>query len=449
MLSARNAILIALAVFILSLVAGTISLLGPPDSNGAAVDSYGTHRDGFRAVFELLKAFDVTVERRIEPPSADLPTLTTLVLWVPHDDLVANEPAYLERLIPWVERGGRLVIAVPPRERISTAAAMRASLERDNGDIFSAVKLADVQAIAISLNETKDKKASTKLPLDFHSETARQRQIRRSLEEAIGMHPIQFTTSAATVSGSFDKLKDRVQHLQIPTENVGGLKIGEAVKTGGKIECERPGGERWTIAAAFPREQGEIVVVAEPMLLMNASLGQADNGAFAYDLLADGGRQVLFDEFYHGLSVRGNPLWLLTKSTYATVAIAILALLSLELWRRAIVLGPPLEPSTTNRRTIIEYIEAMARFLNRGRGCRPFVLREVRAGVLRTISGRFGISQAVHDPEVIASTMAKRSPQEADQFRQGMILIDAALKKGNSLSESEAVRVLQRISRCL
>ena len=45
--------------------------------------------------------------------------------------------------------------------------------------------------------------------------------------------------------------------------------------------------------------------------------------------------------------------------------------------------------------------------------------------------------------------MAKRSPQEADQFRQGMKLIDAALKKGNSLSESEAVRVLQRISRCL
>ncbi|MEI8020983.1 MAG: hypothetical protein WCH39_22450, partial [Schlesneria sp.] len=68
MLSARNAILIALAVFLLSLVAGTFSLLGPPDSNGAAVDSYGTRRDGFRAAFELLKAFDVSVERRIEPP---------------------------------------------------------------------------------------------------------------------------------------------------------------------------------------------------------------------------------------------------------------------------------------------------------------------------------------------------------------------------------------------
>jgi Domain of unknown function (DUF4350) len=449
MLTARNAILIALAVFMVSLVAGTFSLMGPPDSDGAAVDSYGTRRDGFRAAYELLKAFDVTVERRIEPPSPQLPTLTTLVLWVPHDDLVANEPAYLERLIPWVERGGRLVVAVPPRERNSAAAAMRANSGEVNVDIFSTFKLENVQSIAISLKETNHKKSSPKPPLDIHSETSRQRQIRRSLEEAIGMHPIQFTTSSVAVSGSFDKLRDRVQRLQIPDEEIGGLKIGEAVKTSGKIECEGPGGEHWTIAAAFQRGQGEIVVVAEPMLLMNASLGQADNGAFAYDLLADGERHVLFDEFYHGLSVRGNPLWLLTKSTYATVAMAILVLLSLELWRRAIVLGPPLEPSTANRRTIIEYIEAMARFLNRGRGCRPFVLREVRAGVLRTIGGRFGISQAAHDPEVIASTMAKRSPQEADQFRQGMNLIDAALRKGDSLSESEAVRVLQRISRCL
>ncbi len=450
MLSARNAILIALAVFLFSLVAGTIALMGPPDSNGAAVDSYGTHRDGFRAAFELLSAFDVAVERRIEPPSPDhLPTSTTLVIWVPHDDLIANEPAYLERLIPWVERGGRLVIAVPPHERDWAAAAMRANLDGEKGDIFSAFKLAGVQTIAVSLNEKNNGKSSTKPPIDFQSESARREQIRRSLEEAIGMHPIEFTTSAVTVSGSFENLQDRVRRLQIPTENIGGLKISDAFRPMGTIECERPGGERWTIAAAFQKGEGQIVVVAEPMLLMNASLGQADNGVFAYDLLANGGRRVLFDEFYHGLSVRGNPLWLFTKSTYSTVAVAILLLLCLDLWRRAIVLGPPLEPSATNRRTIIEYIEAMARFLNRGRGCRPFVLREVQAGALRAISGRLGISQAIHDPEVIASTMAKRSPKDADQFRQAMELTAAALAKGNSLSEAETIRVLQRISSCL
>ena len=81
MLSARNAVLAALAVFALSIIAGTISLMGPPDSNGAAVDSYGTRRDGYRAMYELLSAFNVPVERRIEPPSPDLPTSTTLVLW--------------------------------------------------------------------------------------------------------------------------------------------------------------------------------------------------------------------------------------------------------------------------------------------------------------------------------------------------------------------------------
>ena len=450
MLSARNAVLAALAVFALSIVAGTISLMGPPDSHGAAVDSYGTRRDGYRAVYELLSAFEVPVERRIEPPSPDLPTSTTLVLWMPHHDLIANEPAYLERLLPWVERGGRLVVAVQPPGRNWLATLTQAAASGKGNDIWTTLKLKGVNPIPIALRETDDdpNRALTR-PQNFNLPAVRREQIRRAMEESMGVHPVQFTTVTAKVSGTFERLQDRVRQLQFPAEELGGLEIDDSQTPRGVLECVRPDGDSWTVAATFERGRGEIVVVAEPMLLMNASLGQADNGVLAYDLLASGGRSVVFDEFYHGLSVRGNPLWLLTKSSYAVVMIALVGLLALELWRLAILLGPPLDAPTKTRRTIIEYIEAMARFLHRARDSRRFLLSEVRAGVLHTVGHRLGMSPSKHHPAAIAAKMAKRSPREADQFREDMRQLDAALESKDVLSESAAIRLMQRISRCL
>jgi uncharacterized protein DUF4350 len=450
MLSARNAVLASLAVFVLSIIAGTISLMGPPDSRGAAVDSYGTHRDGYRAVFELLSAFDVPVERRIEPPSPDLPISTTLVLWMPHDDLIANEPAYLESLLPWIERGGRLVVAAQPPGRNWLSTMMQAASRGKGSDIWTTLKLKGVRPISISLSETDDDPSGNQAPQrNIHSDAARREEIRRAMEESMGLHPVRFTTVTATVSGVFEPLRNRVRQLQFPNEELGGLKIDDSQLTRGVIECARPKRDLWTVAASFERGRGEIVVVAEPMLLMNASLGQADNSSLAFDLLVSGGRSVVFDEFYHGLSVRGNPLWLLTKSSYAVVTLAIMGLLALELWRRAILLGPPLDAPTKTRRTIIEYIEAMARFLHRARGSRAFLLAEVRGGVLRTVGDRLGMSPSKHHPEAIASKMSKRSPREADQFREDMRQLDAALVPGSTPSETEAIRLLQRISRCL
>lgn len=450
MLSARNAVLAALAVFVFSMIAGTVSLMGPPDSDGAAVDSYGTHRDGYRAVFELLSAFDVPVERRIEPPSPDLPASTTLVLWLPHDDLVANEPSYLERLLPWVERGGRLVVAAQPPGRNWLATAMQAHSRKKAVDIWSILKLEGVEPVSISLGESGDHRDHAfDAPTKFHSDAARRAEIRRAMEESFGLHPVQFTTVTARVSSEFERLRDRVRQLQIPTEDLGGLELDDGLVPRGVIECLRPNGDPWTVAASFERGRGEIVVVAEPMLLMNASLGQADNGVLAFDLLTSGGRNVVFDEFYHGLSVRGNPLWLLTKSGYAVVTIALVTLLALELWRIAILLGPPLDAPARTRRTIIEYIEAMARFLNRARNSRRFLLSEVRGGVLHTVGHRLGLAPSKHHPDEIVAKMSKRSPREADQFREALRQLDAVLDPGFSPSESEAIRLMQRISRCL
>jgi hypothetical protein len=454
MLSVRNAILISLFVCVASLVAGVVSLLGTPDSHGAAIDSYGTRRDGFRAAFELLSAFKVPVERRIEPPSRELSTSSTLVLCMPHDDLISNEPVYLERLLSWVEGGGRLVVAMPPAGRTSEFSVKCNSESCNLPNIWTTLKLDDVRSTPIELSNNDDEDDASsdddlKPPSEVDQRRNRRQRIQRALEKELGMHPIEYATVSALVSGRFENLRDRVRQLQIPKAQIGRLAIDSNVNIAGKIEGQRPDGKPWTLAAAFQRGQGEIVVVAEPMLLMNSSIGQGDNAVLTYDLLAGDGRGVVFDEFYHGLSVRGNPLWLLTKSTYFIVFLATLCLLGLVIWRRAILLGPPLDAASKSRRSIIEYIEAMSRFLNQGRKSHLFLLNEIREGTMRAVGERFGLSPAVRDPEVIAASMAKRSELEANQFRQAMRSLDAALAKGKSLSESEAVGVLQRISRCL
>ena len=412
MLSARNAVIAALIVFALSMISGTVSLMGPPDSDGAAADSYGTGRDGYRAVFELLSAFQIPVERRIEPPTSELPVSTTLILWMPHADLVANEPAYLERLLPWVERGGRLVVAVQPPSRNWLTNVMQANSPDAKRDIWTTLMLPGVHSIAISLSETsEDQSRRSAVDPEPDPDTARHEEIRRGLEESMGLHPVQATR--------------------------------------GVIECVRPNGAAWKVAASFERGQGEIVVVGEPMLLMNASLAQGDNSSLAFDLLVSGARSVVFDEFYHGLSVRGNPLWLLTKSSYAVVTIALVGLLGLQLWRLGVLLGPPLGAPTKTRRTIIEYIDAMARFLSRARGSRRFLLSEVRGGVLHAVGERLGMPPGQHHPDEIAARLSRRSPREADEFRDVMRRLDAGLVSGSATSESEAIRLMQRISRCL
>ena len=114
-------------------------------------------------------------------------------------------------------------------------------------------------------------------------------------------------------------------------------------------------------------------------------LAKADNSVLAARLLAPKGRASSFDEFYHGLAVRGNPLYLLTRPGFAAVTLGILLGVGVWTWRQAVFLGPPLVDPEPSRRDIGEYIDAMGDFFRRGPGHRRFLVREVRDGVLQQL----------------------------------------------------------------
>ncbi|HEX4148552.1 MAG TPA: DUF4350 domain-containing protein [Pirellulales bacterium] len=444
MFTARNAI-IAAAVFAAATIGfNALKAVRSPDSGGYAADSFGTHWDGYRALFELLSESGTNVERSVGPPKADLPAKTTLVLLVPSADLVSTEPAYLERLLNWVEAGGRIVAApvFAPRNPFQ----MPKRKEKKEDKVVTLLDALGVTGVTVEQHD----------PFEDEEVAAneRRRRLRRAFQNTIQdtLNPptVDFTTVTASLSEKFPLERSRVAHLYLPAEAQRRLKLAKPEKASGLLEARAEGSDEPRIlAASFRRGKGEIIVLAEPALLMNMCLAHDDDSVFAYDLLADGGRHVVFDEFYHGSSVRGEPFWLLTQRRYAVGAWLVLAFASLIVWRKSVVLGPPLEMAPVSRRTIMEYVEAMARFFQGARGSRLFVLSEVRAGALRTLGDRLGLSPADSTAENVATALARRSPEDARRFQAAVAQLNAAYDRGPTCSEQDALRALQGISACL
>lgn len=440
MFSARNAILLSLMLLTISVIGGVFNLTGPPDSGGLASDSYGTYSDGYRATYELLQKFQVPVQRHITPPDANLPLTTTLVIWGPHDDLVENEPVYLERLLAWVEKGGRLVVAPPPRVDSLSLIRKRPRPQRPKDktppSIWSVLGLPGVDIV-----EGPTLIGASTAPLqpqweDLYREATGTREFSTSIVSAVGL-------------GDWESLGDRVKTLCVPSSRAGEIKISGKDQPRSQLECHHAMGASWVVAASFPRGQGEIVVIAEPLLLGNSQIAQVDNAVLTYDLLASGRRSVIFDEFYHGLSVRGNPLWLLTRPGAALLLTTILLALGIGVWRQAIILGPPLESVPPSRRAILEYIDAMGRFLTRSRGINPYLLTEARTGVLKLLGEQLKLPPNQHQEETIAATLARRSPHEAQPFRDAIGQLNLAIRNEHSISDVHTIQVLQRLFHCL
>jgi hypothetical protein len=158
--------------------------------------------------------------------------------------------------------------------------------------------------------------------------------------------------------------------------------------------------------------------------------------------------RVIMDEFYHGLTIRGNALWLLTQPGYAALALAIAALVGVWIWRSATFLGPPLDDRPVSRRSIGEYLEAMSRFLLRGRGSGQFVLAEVRGGALWSMADRAGLPPDLDDVDRIAAAVARRDPDRAAKLEAAIKNADAVLKTPKA-KEQTILQALRKVNDCL
>lgn len=465
MLTPRNFILLTVSLAIISIVWVCFAVTQTPDGDGLRADSYGTRYHGHRGIVEVLSELGHPVRRLSTPPNAGLPGRSTLVLWDPKSDLVRGEQKWLRQLREWLYAGGRVVVAMeaaPPEDD------EEAGPRTLTGDPLQGLPDLDVLEL---LNVTAATVVPAWRPADDEAELATQisdgvvtsergdpslaeKSKRQTFDEALDEFveaiqtieeqmelPVRGTGRFAGVTG----LRGSISLPDRPFSAVSGIDPESA----DAILVSDPNGKEHAIAAAIPVGDGEVVVVTVPRLISNRNLGAADNVIVAAALLIGDGREIVFDEFYHGLAMRGNVFWLFAQPGYGVVTIVLLTAVAVMIWRHSVFLGPPLTERRPPRRSISEYIEAVSRFLREARGHQSFIVEQVRDGILWKLRHEHGLPAEGEHTEALISAMARRNPRRAATLRESLNDLNELLSAGKAGDEKRSSLLLQRMTDCL
>jgi hypothetical protein len=165
--------------------------------------------------------------------------------------------------------------------------------------------------------------------------------------------------------------------------------------------------------------QGRVIDVADPRLLANKWITDADNWRLAADLIALGhSGQILFDEYHHNpLAQPGDPNDWVRQPWGVALLWAVFALLA-GFAVRGRAFGPRLPPpgATPPDRSSAEYAEAVGRLLRRSGG-RAATAAMLWDAVRRALAARLGVGQDTpfdRLPEVVG----RRAPGLADEYAQ-------------------------------
>jgi len=438
MLTGRSVIIIVSVVAALSLVFSVLSLVGPQDRDGLGADTYGTRPQGFRAIFEILEELQIPVDRTAMPPTQSLAKPVTLVIWGPDAGLISFEPTYISRLGEWVRAGGRVVFAPSSLEEMDKM-LRRARVTGDK--ITTAAEALGIAELATQIVDMTGGKSADEVDVGYGQQMA------SKAWEAMITRAKSSLTVPAEATGDFAPLAEQVKQLQVPTK-LQTLRLG-SLEPSGQVTVKSGDEKTQIVAARFLLEKGEIIAVSDPELFNNLLIARADNAILAVNVLATGERTVMWDEFYHGLTIRGQPLYLLTRGAYALFALLAFAATAAWVWRSAIFLGPPLAPPTALRRTLAEYVDAMARFLNRGAASRRFLLAEMRDGVMWKVRRTLGLPLGDDSAEMVAAALARRDVAAARRLQIAVDDADSVLASNARLNDRRTLEVLKGLNDCL
>ncbi len=453
MLSARNVIFAVIVVACLSVVGSILSLAMSPDSGGMAPDSYGTRASGQKAVYDTLRELKLPVARSLGPPLANWQGPTTLVLWEPQPSLVSLEPTHLHRVRAWVESGGRVVLA-PASEGLWSrrrTTSMATSNEASPTSIWQALGMPELTTQTVDIESSR-----------WSDDTEPEAEPAPEPESSWGgflnenKAPIKSSPIAIQADGDLAAVAQGLSALAAPEGELRSLVIDDelASRPTGQIlfrlaEAGEDPPSTHILAANFPLGKGQVTVVADPRLLENRWLARGDNGLLAVRLIADGNRHIVWDEFYHGLTLRGNPFALLSNKVYAAIAGVGILCLAIWTWRKAIWLGPAGPSRPPSRRALSEYVDAMAGLFAHAQGGRAFVLAEVREGVLWALRRRLNMSHGQGQLPLVAAALARKDPAAARNLAVSMAALDRAIASPSARVDASTINILKQVTDCL
>ncbi len=247
-------------------------------------------------------------------------------------------------------------------------------------------------------------------------------------------------------SGTLSELAGKARSLYLPVTPslLGGEPLSRAR---GSFEIELDDGSWQPIALELRHGGGTVTVASELSLFSNVGLGEADNAVLAYHLAAGSGdRQVVVDEYYHGLVSRGSWIRLLAYPTYAIIAVCILMASLLWAWRYGVRFGPPAPEPASSRRSITEYIDAMARLFQRGRK-HLFALHTCREGLLGELIDEMHFTRGTPESNVL-TRLEQLDAERAGRVRRVLQAVDQRLADRRAVSPSALVQLQEKMDSC-
>jgi hypothetical protein len=437
--SARQVVIVAVAIIISWIVYGMWSATRDPEGSRYSASSYGTRAHGYRAFYELLPEIGVPVSRSLAPPSTAMQDNRTLAFVNPDASMVETERGYIRHARRWMDDGGSVVYVLSanePRHR-----RIKSPFSHDSETTFSLMAelgLEGIQTVEVRTTPTKLRRELA----DASEARTRRMGFTLDRERPLTVTPIEGPAAeeGATTTAA---------HLYIPSSELRVVEIGStATQPSIRYTLRSRDQIEYTLAAVFPRGRGQLILITESELLLNHAIAENDNASFAARLFALPGKPIIFDEFYHGMIVRGNPLWLFTRAPYGLIALLVVLATGVWVLRRAVWLGPPLAEPRTQRRSIVEYVDAMASLFQHRR-YRSHVLKQLWRDTLWMVRKQKQLSPRLVQPEEIAAAIERTEPGLARHLRHVSNLVESRLSSAAPLSQMQSTELAREITKCL
>ncbi|MBI3988985.1 MAG: DUF4350 domain-containing protein [candidate division NC10 bacterium] len=117
------------------------------------------------------------------------------------------------------------------------------------------------------------------------------------------------------------------------------------------------------LVLSFRRGEGKVILIADPELLSNRGIGQADNGRLLVNIAGahgSGGR-IFFDEYHQGYFEEEGLMSYLGRTTFPLVALQGFLIALVFIFSKGTRLGRPIPLAEEERRSSLEYVDSMAR----------------------------------------------------------------------------------------
>lgn len=435
--NARNVTIFVVVTMTVGVVWSLIAQWIPPSPRQVAFDSYSGTVIGFRGIYDLLEELGPRVERNLQPPPAWLDGQHRVLLLQPSMLALELEKEYLGHIQAWVRAGGELVIVsedIGPDAIENSFPLLSDARKSRYLEFFGDERL--LAGFGIDELEVAGREDDVNV---FDADSV---DVRHIVTNLYADYRRLGQSYAVTSSGTLAAIGNVAPTVELPGDSLRYFTGKSIEKASGSVFVTRNHGEAKAIALEFAVGAGHVTLVAEPALFTNASLQHDRNAVAAYHLAAGSrGLPVLIDEYYHGSLAGRNALQVLTMYPFPVIALCVLAALGLWAWSNVVRFGPAEQAAGVNRRSILEYVDAMARLYRRGKK-EAFVLKTLRDGTLDRLRQDLGMPAGIPEAPLI-QRLERRDPESALELLDLLERIDAALDLDSADRQITKQRLLE------